>query len=66
MEPDATKHLSAMTNERWIAVNNGADKLTPEEIAQGWHYCWDWDGLLVGPDMKEMECCTCVPKQNKS
>ena len=34
-------------------------KLTKEEIEAGWHYCHEWDGLLVGPGMEEMECCTC-------
>ena len=34
--------------------------LTPDEIAKGWHFCWDWDGLLVGPGMKEQESCVCL------
>lgn len=32
---------------------------TDEEIADGWHYCWDWDGLFIGPGMGEMDSCTC-------
>jgi hypothetical protein len=33
--------------------------LTKEELEEGWHYCNDWDGLLVGPEDDEMQCCTC-------
>lgn len=35
------------------------EKLTSEEWKQGYHYCLDWDGLFIGPDDKEFECCTC-------
>jgi hypothetical protein len=31
--------------------------LTLKEIDQGWHWCSDWDGLLVGPGMDEMDSC---------
>lgn len=33
--------------------------LTPEEVFDGWHFCGEFDGLLVGPDMEEMQYCTC-------
>lgn len=33
--------------------------LTPEEVAEGWHFCDDWDGLLVHPTMIEAESCYC-------
>ena len=29
--------------------------LTAEEIAQGWHFCPEWDELLIGPGMSELE-----------
>jgi hypothetical protein len=49
-----------MTDLRWSdLMNDDGLPLTSEEIAEGWHFCYDWDGLLVGPGMKEMECCTC-------
>ena len=35
-------------------------RLTQEEIAEGWHWCYEFDGLLVGPGMREMESCTCL------
>lgn len=34
-------------------------KLTKEESEAGWHWCPDWDGLIVGPSTPEAECCTC-------
>lgn len=33
--------------------------LTEEEIARGWHFCADWDGLLIGPGMGELAACQC-------
>ena len=53
-----------MTNERWQALMEGSNDtgphLTPQEIAEGWPFCWDWDGLLIGPGMEEeLESCTC-------
>lgn len=38
------------------------EKLSDAEIAAGWHFCYDWDGLLVGPGMEELKaCCCCHP-----
>lgn len=34
-------------------------QLTPAELKAGWHFCYDWDGLLIGPGMNEIENCTC-------
>lgn len=50
-----------MTDERWAKLMaNDKEKLTPEELADGWHFCVVWDGLLVGPGMTEQEDCTCT------
>lgn len=35
------------------------ERLTAEELSQGWHFCPCWDELLIGPGMKEVECCDC-------
>lgn len=43
----------------WEAENNPNFVLTKEEISQGWHFCPDWDEMLIGPDSCEMEDCTC-------
>jgi len=55
-----------MTNERWKFVNGSEDEqLTAEEKDQGYHFCWDFDGLLVGPDCGEWSCCNCHPKSKR-
>ena len=40
------------------------DPLSTEEISQGWHYCYDWKGLLIGPGNLKMDSCNC--KINKA
>jgi hypothetical protein len=55
-----------MERERWKKINREGDGLTPEEIAEGWHFCYEWDQLLVGPGMPEMECCLCFSKSKTS
>ena len=34
-------------------------KLTQEEMDEGWHWCYDWDQMLVGPGTVEADFCTC-------
>jgi hypothetical protein len=49
-----------MTTERWRRLMSCEGlKLQPDEIAEGYHFCPDWDDLLVGPDMQESDTCTC-------
>lgn len=38
---------------------SGYDELTPKEISDGWHYCYSWEGLLIGPGDKKMDACKC-------
>ena len=49
-----------MTNERYLEIERDGGYLTVEEALDGWHFCWEWDGLLVGPGMDEMEACICA------
>ena len=51
-----------MTEERYRSLmdDDPAPSLTEAEIQLGWHFCWDWDGLLVGPDMIERRFCQCI------
>lgn len=35
--------------------------LTEDEIAAGWHWCNEFDGLLVGPGCGELHACSCLP-----
>jgi hypothetical protein len=47
-----------MTQERWQALMNDQSlNLTEAEIKEGWHWCHEFDGLLVGPGMGEAEFC---------
>jgi len=49
-----------MTDERYNELmDNPEGVLTEEELKLGWHWCYDWDGLLVGPGSPEKQCCTC-------
>ena len=35
-------------------------RLTEDEMNRGWHWCQDWDDLLVHPDSPEFRHCRCV------
>lgn len=48
-----------MNNKRYSDISHGKEKLSIQEIADGWHFCYDWDYDLIGPGMTEIECCTC-------
>lgn len=48
-----------MTPQRAAALERGQAELTPEESAQGWHFCNEWDGMLCHPDSPEAEACGC-------
>lgn len=50
-----------MKLERWEEVNRDDSLLLSEkEIAAGWHFCLEFDGLLVGPGMTEVLFCDCA------
>ena len=50
-----------MKNERWTYLMKNDDaSLTKEECEHGWHFCPEWDGLLIGPGMGELDCCKCT------
>lgn len=49
-----------MSRERYIfLMDNWEEKLTPEEFEAGWHWCLEWDGMLVGPNSHEALVCSC-------
>lgn len=51
-----------MTKARWCHLMEDNDsKLTEDELSLGWHFCPEWDGLLIGPGMGEEESCLCFP-----
>ncbi len=50
-----------MPAERYHELEtNPKERLTPKELYEGWHFCCDWDGMLVGPDGED-----CIHKQNR-
>lgn len=54
-----------MTEQRYQELmENDSKELTKEEIAQGWHFCTEFDGLLVGPGSTELAVCKCWPKDH--
>lgn len=51
-----------MTDARYKELSdNHKSILTYVEFTAGWHFCWDWDGLLVNAYDTEGEgsACTC-------
>lgn len=48
-----------MTDERYKEIMESPASMTDEEWNTGWHFCVEWDGLLVGPGMTEADCCGC-------
>ena len=60
--PMTDKHK--MTQERWNYLMQPFDgdesvMLTAQELADGWHWCDEWDGLLIHTDDREFEHCKC-------
>ena len=46
-----------MTDERWRALMADEElHLTPEEIKEGWHWCYDFDGLLRNNNEEDFKC----------
>lgn len=49
-----------MTVTRWAQLMDNEElNLTEQEIDEGWHFCFEFDGLLVGPGMEEQKFCRC-------
>lgn len=49
-----------MTRERYRELeNNHSLSLTKEEVKQGYHFCYEWDGLLIHVTHPEFKACIC-------
>jgi len=48
-----------MNNSRYKEIEIEGKQLLPSELRQGWHYCENWNDMLVGPSMPEWESCYC-------
>lgn len=47
-----------------LLMRQDGTELTQEEKQSGWHFCLAWDGLLIGPGMRELEPCHCLPEDH--
>ena len=56
--------MMKMTEARWqeLMSESFETSLTADELAQGWHFCNEFDGLLADPQSSELEFCRCLPK----
>lgn len=48
-----------MDRARYWRLQAGNGELTADEKKE-WHFCWDWDGMLIHKDDREFECCMCA------
>lgn len=59
-----------MTEERYRALEYGESVLTCEELNQGWHFCPDWDFMLIRDGevagVHVSEPCSCAPYRGKT
>jgi hypothetical protein len=54
-----------VNRERYAFLNLTGAAPARDEYEAGWHYCSEWDGMLVGPGMIETECCSCPAWVNR-
>ncbi len=47
-----------MTDNRYNLLADGKAKLHAKERRRGWHFCWDYDGMLTTPG--RVGGCTCL------
>jgi len=58
--------LHGMTEQRYLELDRDYElDLTPEETKAGWHFCPDWDYLLIHNRHVEIEGCCCNWKEGK-
>lgn len=48
-----------MDMERYLELDRSGKGLTKEEWDRGWHWCFEWDDMLVGPGSDEALMCSC-------
>lgn len=49
-----------MTFERYCELErNESCTLLATEVLAGWHFCREWDGLLIHKSWPEAEACSC-------
>lgn len=56
-----------MTHERRMELDNDYELvLTEEEIANGYVFCCEWDGLTLHASHPEANCCECLKEFRKA
>lgn len=50
----------------YYGIMAGDCPIGQRDIEQGWHFCWEYDGLLVGPGCPELMECECLPKDHQA
>jgi len=51
-----------MRTARYKEIEDGGT-LTEEEVKEGWHFCPDWDYMLINSNDAYGESCTCEKKK---
>lgn len=52
--------LLGMAKKRyWELTRDASLSLTAAEIEGGWHFCREWDGLLIHKSHPEFDACIC-------
>ena len=53
-----------MEMDRYRHLDKTGEAPSQEETLMGWHYCAEWDDMLIGPIMEmEWSCCLCRIKK---
>ena len=56
-----------MNKSRYIALDLNPDlDLDEEEIKDGWHFCTEWDFMLIHNSLEEFYCCNCNVIKNSN
>lgn len=57
-----TGYFFGMTYDRYedLQWGTGPAQLTEDEMKMGWHWCLEWDDLLIHPAMPEYAHCGCL------
>lgn len=45
--------------EHYVLERDPEAKLTEEQLKDGWHFCNEWDGMLIHITQPEYEACLC-------
>jgi hypothetical protein len=51
--------MTTVTDEEWRDYLSGEIEMTKEMKDEGWHFCEEWDNLLIGPQMSKILHCSC-------